>query len=161
MNLNDEDDDKLKKARLLSIYNFKDRIGVLVIIICIICLMALIITSSSSSSSLSYSKKNNNNSNNSPLVHNTNLIRNSVDENIPRRAVLPIVVIHKIPWEGCLYELPTSKDEIVPKHIVPPPIGDVTLVCCNTTKGVLNIEVHPTWAPRGADRFLTMVVTMY
>jgi len=150
MNLNDEDDDKLKKARLLSVYNFKDRIGVLVII-CAICLMALMIISSSQSVRNNYS---------SPLVHNNNLMIKSANENIPRRAAVPIIVTRKIPWNGCLYEIPTSKDEIVPKHIVPPPMGDVTLVCCNTTKGVLNIEVHPTWAPRGADRFLTMVVTM-
>lgn len=149
MNLNDEDDDKLKKARLLSVYNFKDRIVVLVII-CIICFLALMITSSNSKRSSS-----------SYLAHNTNLIMNSANENIPRRAVVPMAVIRKIPWEGCLYDVPTSKDEIVPKHIVPPPKGDVTLVCCNTTKGVLNIEVHPTWAPRGADRFLTMVVIMH
>jgi hypothetical protein len=146
MNLNDEDDDKLKKARLLSVYNFKDRIGVLVII-CVICLMIIL---SSQSVRSNYS---------SPLVHNTNLMMKNANENIPRRAVVPIVVIRKIPWKGCLYELPSSKDEIVPKHIVPPPMGDVILVCCNTTKGVLNIEVHPTWAPRGADRFLTMVAT--
>ena len=42
-------------------------------------------------------------------------------------------------------------------HIVEPPSGSITLVCCNTTKGVINIEVHPTWAPKGAERFLHMV----
>lgn len=42
-------------------------------------------------------------------------------------------------------------------HMVEPPAGAVTLVCCNSTKGVLNIEVHPTWAPKGAERFLYMV----
>ncbi|KAJ1432710.1 hypothetical protein B484DRAFT_327133 [Ochromonadaceae sp. CCMP2298] len=41
--------------------------------------------------------------------------------------------------------------------MVPPPAGPVTLVCCNTTAGVLNIEVHPAWAPLGAARFLQMV----
>ena len=33
----------------------------------------------------------------------------------------------------------------------------MTIVCCNTTKGTLNIEVHPSWAPNGAERFLFMV----
>lgn len=87
----------------------------------------------------------------------------------------------KIDWEGCLYELPPSKQPSADtatantkpdnkknnkntagydynrRHIVAPPAGEVTLVCCNTTKGPLNIEVHPTWAPRGAERFLLMV----
>lgn len=44
-------------------------------------------------------------------------------------------------------------------HIVPPPAGPVTLVCCNTTKGRVSIAVHPTWAPNGARRFLEMVNT--
>ena len=70
-------------------------------------------------------------------------------------------------WDGCLYELPSpsidsnkiSKKnyDYNRKHIVSPPQGNVTLVCCNTTAGVLNIEVHPTWAPLGAQRFLEMV----
>jgi len=140
MNIDDGDDDKLKKARMVSLYNFKDRIFVLVII-GVICLLVLMITS--------YSKRSNNN--------NSLIELHNAYTNTERRVAAPMN-IRKIPWEGCLYELPTSKDEIVPKHIVPPPLGDVTLVCCNTTKGVLNIEVHPTWAPRGADRFLSMVV---
>jgi len=139
MNIDDGDDDKLKKARMVSLYNFKDRIFVLVII-GVICLLVLMITS--------YSKRSNNN--------NSLIELHNAYTNTERRVAAPMN-IRKIPWEGCLYELPTSKDEIVPKHIVPPPLGDVTLVCCNTTKGVLNIEVHPTWAPRGADRFLSMV----
>lgn len=57
-------------------------------------------------------------------------------------------------WEGCLTEIPPDPSR---RHIVPPPTGDVTLVCCNTTKGMLSIEVHPTWAPHGAARFLLMV----
>ena len=87
----------------------------------------------------------------------------------------------KVTWAGCLYELPNphptpeqqmsldSKEnrkiknskgfDYNRKHIVPPPAGDVAIVCCNTTKGVLNIEVHPTWAPNGAARFLDMVRT--
>jgi hypothetical protein len=82
-----------------------------------------------------------------------------------------------ITWPGCLYELPDpniapeTTSAVKPirnkknrpgyeynrEHIVPPPAGPVTLVCCNTTKGPLNIEVHPTWAPNGARRFLEMV----
>jgi peptidyl-prolyl cis-trans isomerase A (cyclophilin A) len=46
-------------------------------------------------------------------------------------------------------------------HIVPPPEGPMTLVCCQTTKGVLNIAVHPTWAPIGAANFLRMVESGY
>ena len=82
MNSNDEDDDKFKKARLLSVYNFKDRIGVLVII-CVICLMALMIILSSQSVKSNYS---------SPLVHNTNLMIKSANEIIPRRTAVPIIV---------------------------------------------------------------------
>eukprot|EP01033_Poteriospumella_lacustris_P011013 gene11013-7835_t len=59
-----------------------------------------------------------------------------------------------IPFAGCLTEIPFPDRR---KHIVPPPPGNVTIVCCNTTAGVLNIEVHPTWAPIGAGRFLEMV----
>ena len=54
----------------------------------------------------------------------------------------------------CLDHIPLPDNRI---HIVPPPAGPVTLVCCNSTKGILNIEVHPTWAPIGAERFLHMV----
>lgn len=57
-------------------------------------------------------------------------------------------------WSECLEDIPLPDNR---KHIVPPPAGSVTLVCCNTTKGTLNIEVHPTWAPIGAERFLHMV----
>ena len=42
-------------------------------------------------------------------------------------------------------------------HLVRPPPGEVTIVCCETTKGVINIAVHLTWAPLGARRFLDMV----
>jgi hypothetical protein len=57
-------------------------------------------------------------------------------------------------WPGCLTDIPVDLER---RHIVPPPVGAVTLVCCNTTKGMINIEVHPTWAPLGAERFLSMV----
>jgi len=42
-------------------------------------------------------------------------------------------------------------------HIVTPPAGPITLVCCNSTMGYLGIAVHPSWAPLGAKRFLEMV----
>lgn len=58
-----------------------------------------------------------------------------------------------MPWDGCLQPpYPTSM-----RHMVEPPSGPVNIVCCNTTKGVLNIEVHPSWAPLGAQRFMMMV----
>jgi hypothetical protein len=63
-------------------------------------------------------------------------------------------ILPEIPWSGCEYSLPNPDDR---KHIVPPPKGPVTIVCCNTTKGPLSIEVHPNWAPNGANRFLFMV----
>lgn len=59
-----------------------------------------------------------------------------------------------LPFEGCIDYIPQPDHR---QHIVPPPLGDVTLVCCNTTVGALTIEVHPTWAPHGAERFLYMV----
>lgn len=47
------------------------------------------------------------------------------------------------------------------RHMIEPPLGPIVLVCCETTKGPLNIAVHPTWAPLGAERFLNMVATGY
>ena len=56
--------------------------------------------------------------------------------------------------EQCLDYLPQNPSE---RHIVPPPPGPVILVCCVSTKGVLNIAVHNAWARQGAARFLDMV----
>ena len=42
-------------------------------------------------------------------------------------------------------------------HIVEPPAGSITFVCCNSTMGFMGIAVHPSWAPLGAKRFLDMV----
>lgn len=64
------------------------------------------------------------------------------------------MALSTLPFDGCLTEIPYPDRR---KHIVPPPPGNVTIVCCNTTAGVLNIEVHPSWAPVGAARFLDMV----
>ena len=48
------------------------------------------------------------------------------------------------------------------RHMVQPPQGgNVTLVCCQTTKGPWNILVHEKWAPIGAKNFLRMVKTKY
>eukprot|EP01038_Epipyxis_sp_PR26KG_P009265 gene9265-12481_t len=61
-----------------------------------------------------------------------------------------------ISWPGCLSTIPSHEIDDR-KHIVDPPKGPVTIVCCNTTVGTLNIEVHPAWAPLGTQRFLDMV----
>lgn len=66
----------------------------------------------------------------------------------------PISPSSSLPFEGCLDSLPYPDTR---SHIVPPPAGNVTLVCCQTTAGILNFEVHPSWAPNGAARFLQMV----
>lgn len=87
----------------------------------------------------------------------------------------PVDYVHtEITWPGCIDNIPNPDRRLDPpaatmkrstpyeynrRHIVPPPPGPVTLVCCETTKGALNIEVHPTWAPNGAARFLDMVST--
>ncbi len=59
-----------------------------------------------------------------------------------------------------------TEDEIHPKegkrHMVTPPQGGtLTLVCCHTTKGPMNIAVHSKWAPNGSQRFLEMVRSGY
>lgn len=59
------------------------------------------------------------------------------------------------PGPDCLHTLPD--EHYHGSHIVRPPSGPVTLVCCQSTKGTINIAVHPTWAPIGAARFLDMV----
>ena len=46
-------------------------------------------------------------------------------------------------------------------HIVEPPPGPITLVCCQTTAGPLSIVIHPNWAPLGSSRFLSMVKSWY
>jgi len=75
-------------------------------------------------------------------------------DNLPSELHTEQIILETTPWTGCLTEIPPDPDR---RHIVPPPVGPVTLVCCNTTKGVINAEVHPTWAPIGAERFLYMV----
>ena len=56
-------------------------------------------------------------------------------------------------FTGCLKEIPIDTR----KHIVTPPKGPVSLVCCQSTKGPFSIAVHTTWAPNGAQRFLDLV----
>ena len=49
-----------------------------------------------------------------------------------------------------------------PRHMVTPPEGGpVHLVCCQTTKGPLNIMVHEKWAELGSRKFLEMVNAGY
>ena len=69
---------------------------------------------------------------------------------------------------GCPYQSleDLSDEERYPRagerHMVDPPSGgNVTLVCCQTTKGPWNIVVREAWAPRGARRFLEMVTSGY
>jgi len=49
------------------------------------------------------------------------------------------------------------------RHMITPPKDDgrLSLVCCDTTKGPLEIVVHPHWAPLGAELFLKMVTSGY
>ncbi|KAI2508009.1 peptidyl-prolyl cis-trans isomerase [Fragilaria crotonensis] len=59
-----------------------------------------------------------------------------------------------------------SDAELRPKsglrHMVTPPQGGkLTLVCCETTKGNVNLLIHQKWAPIGVARFLEMVESNY
>lgn len=48
------------------------------------------------------------------------------------------------------------------RHMIDPPSGGkVSLVCCDTTAGPLNILAHHKWAPFGAERFMAMVTSGY
>lgn len=74
----------------------------------------------------------------------------------------------KQPTSQCSYQkLSDLTDaELHPKqgdrHMVTPPQGGkLTLVCCHTTAGPLDIVVHDVWAPLGAKRFLEMVTSGY
>lgn len=79
-----------------------------------------------------------------------------IDQDDRRQQYLgaPITLPHRNLPNGCLREIPEVDHG---PHIVPPPNGSVTLVCCQSTKGLFNIAVHPTWAPNGARNFLNMV----
>ncbi len=49
---------------------------------------------------------------------------------------------------------------VLASSVVSPPapgLPDASLVSCSTTKGTIKLEVHPAWAPRGAERFLELV----
>lgn len=65
----------------------------------------------------------------------------------------PICDVHSV-----MDAIPLIRSKV---HIVQPPRSPFTLVCCQTTQGPLSIAVHPNWAPRGADRFLSMVNSWY
>jgi peptidyl-prolyl cis-trans isomerase A (cyclophilin A) len=59
-----------------------------------------------------------------------------------------------------------SDSELRPKkgkrHMIDPPQGgQLSLICCHTTKGPWNILVHHKWAPKGAGRFVEMVQKGY
>jgi peptidyl-prolyl cis-trans isomerase A (cyclophilin A) len=59
-----------------------------------------------------------------------------------------------------------TDDEWHPKQgdrhmMTPPQGGPLTLVCCQTTKGPMNILAHHKWAPLGAKRFVQMVTKGY
>ena len=59
-----------------------------------------------------------------------------------------------------------TEDELYPqqgkRHMITPPRGGkVTLVCCQTTKGPMNIVARHKWAPLGAARFILMVTQGY
>jgi len=45
--------------------------------------------------------------------------------------------------------------------VTPPAAGKLSLVCCETTKGNLAINVHHKWAPIGAAHFVSMVKDGY
>lgn len=48
------------------------------------------------------------------------------------------------------------------RHMVDPPKGgQITLVCCQSTTGNMNIAVHHRWAPKGAARFVEMAKEGY
>ena len=68
------------------------------------------------------------------------------------------------PHPDCLDTVPNQDDDSKStnrRHMVPPPQGPISLVCCITTfpsnNSTLNIEVHHSWAPIGANRFMSMV----
>lgn len=92
--------------------------------------------------------------------------------NIPRpqEVLIPPPKDKEIPVSSppCPYESISdlTEEELHPKegmrHMVTPPQGGtLSLVCCHTTKGPLNIAVHAKWAPNGAQRFLEMVRSDY
>lgn len=65
-------------------------------------------------------------------------------------ALSVIFFLSIVRYSGCLHAIPES--HFTGTHIVAPPEGDVTIVCCQSTKGPLNIAVHKDWAPLGAER---------
>lgn len=75
---------------------------------------------------------------------------------------------HKVDAPTCPYQSfnDLTSEELFPtkgnRHIVNPPKGgQLTLVCCETTRGFWSMVVRETWAPKGAARFLEMVTSRY
>ena len=59
-----------------------------------------------------------------------------------------------------------TKDELYPnegvRHMITPPNGgNISHVCCTTTKGPLSFAIHHKWAPLGSQRVLDMVTSGY
>lgn len=82
----------------------------------------------------------------------------------------PLLSVHVPPKmvDACPYSSldDLTDDELNPKQgvrhmITPPRGGKLTLVCCQTTKGPMNMVAHHKWAPLGAERFVKMVTTGY
>lgn len=81
------------------------------------------------------------------------------------------VVLDESQWEhepSCSYKSldDLSPSELYPqkgeRHMIDPPAGGkVSLVCCETTVGYLNIVAREKWAPLGSARFLDMVTSGY
>jgi cyclophilin family peptidyl-prolyl cis-trans isomerase len=97
---------------------------------------------------------NNNNNNNIPQIPSTSGAAAATNtDNCPYSTLQELKQHERYPQASAT------------RHIVSPPqetsqLG-VTLVCCSTTKGPLEILVHHPWAPYGARRFLDMVEAQY
>jgi peptidyl-prolyl cis-trans isomerase A (cyclophilin A) len=98
---------------------------------------------------------NNNNIHIQPTssISNRTNIKNADDDNCPYSTLQELTQEERFPTASAT------------RHIVSPPqetleLG-VTLVCCSTTQGPLEVLVHHSWAPNGARRFLDMVEAQY
>jgi peptidyl-prolyl cis-trans isomerase A (cyclophilin A) len=141
----DVDDKKEQRVRFLMPY-----LNILMLIVFFFFTASLIYSSRSSATVSPYEAILDNNGNGKkPVVENEISMTTMI---VPPKSIYPKSK-HTVIWAGCLKPpYPTNM-----RHMVQPPAGPVDIVCCNTTKGVLNIEVHPSWAPLGAQRFMNMV----